>query len=890
MKFNTGNLKLLLQSVTIIFLALFTYHNAILNGNFIWDDDDYITENPVLRSVKGLYDIWLSPFSLPQYYPAVHTSFWIEYRLWGLNPGRFILTNILLHSLSAFILWRILSLLEIKSAWFAAIIFTIHPVCVESVAWITERKNTLGTFFYLLSAYYYIKYDFKIRPGKYYFLFSFLFYLMALFSKTVMGTLPAALLLIKWWKAQKIKLYDFIKLLPFFIIGIGAGIVTIYIEKYHVGASGPDWDLSFLQRFIIAGKALWFYIAKLLFPINLCFIYPRWNINPEKDYFLYIYPLSILSILFLTFILQKKISKAPFTAIAYFTGTVFPALGFFDVYPMRYTFVADHYVYPACIGIIVLFSSLISEFCFRIKNILKEESVVTFIQSMIITVLFFLSYKRTEVYTDIKILWEDTINKNLTCWMAYNNLGLYFSSKQKYQEALKYLLISISLRPSSQIYSNIASIYSKIGEHNKAIEYCKLAIDLDPDSEQAYYNMAISLNELNKKEDALKMYYKTITIKPNFPQAHNNLASLLREKGFYDLALKHYKIAVELYPEYSAAYCNLSSLLAEKGKLSMATDYALKALKLEPSNPVFLNNYSYILLLSSNFREAEQYAQLAIKLNPYFIEFHKNLIYSLFYQKKFNKALEATYNAFKYFPYSTELIQSLKDIAINTSAETIKDAINYLISLKEQIENTYSLNNLYKTNLIGSIYLSIAEMYRELKDYNTALTNLITAYKLRPDNITTVMELCQLLIKLNKYDEALKFANESLSISPDSKEIISLKETIVKKEKLYQEINRLLKELSCSTNNPQLFKELGLLYTQIEDYPSALNAFYQALSTTEEPSTIYNNIGIIHAILGNYILATQALHIAINIDPDNIEAKNNLQYIRERFKKLYDGK
>jgi hypothetical protein len=280
------------------FLVLMTIlaYQRVWHAGFIMDDDEYVTGNLTLHSVAGLRRIWCDFNATPQYYPLVFTSFWLEYHLWGLSPPGYHVINVLLHTLAAILLWRVLARLQLPCAWLAAGIFALHPVAVESVAWVTERKNVLSAVFYFAAALAYWRWDepsaaggTKIRQRWRWYFFAFALFMAALLSKTVTCSLPAALLLVIWWKRGRIDMRDVWPLLPFFVAGIAMGLLTAWLERTQVGAQGPEWAFSFSDRLLIAGHALWFYAGKLFWPANLMFIYPRWQIN-AGDWQQWIFP------------------------------------------------------------------------------------------------------------------------------------------------------------------------------------------------------------------------------------------------------------------------------------------------------------------------------------------------------------------------------------------------------------------------------------------------------------------------------------------------------------------------------------------------------------------------------------------------------------------------
>ncbi|HSW44580.1 MAG TPA: O-GlcNAc transferase, partial [Phycisphaerae bacterium] len=285
----------------LVGLTVLAYAPAIHNG-YIWDDDYYVTENQTLRSFQGLGRIWCELGAVPQYYPLVHTSYWLEYRLWGLNPVGYHVVNILLHAVCALLAWRVLVLLEVPGAWVAAAVFALHPINVESAAWITERKNVLSGVFYMAAALAYLRYALVPGPAAdrrarvRWYVAALAFFIFALFGKTVTGSLPAAILLVLWWKAGRVRPRDVWPLAPFFVAALAMGSLTAWMERQHVGAIGHEWDFSWLDRCLIAGRSLWFYVGKLVWPVDLTFIYPRWRIDASV-WWQYLYPAAALAVI-----------------------------------------------------------------------------------------------------------------------------------------------------------------------------------------------------------------------------------------------------------------------------------------------------------------------------------------------------------------------------------------------------------------------------------------------------------------------------------------------------------------------------------------------------------------------------------------------------------------
>src|SRR5882762_4152386 len=335
---------LVLAAVTI-----FAYRPA-WNGGFLWDDDVYITNNELLTAPDGLRRIWFSLDSPSQYFPLVYTTFRIEHGLWGLNSAGYPWVNLVLHVANALLVWCLLARLRVPGAWLAGAIFALHPVQAESVAWITERKNVLMGFFFLLTLLAWTAFvdERTKRPWRVYGL-ALVLYGLALSAKSTACTLPAALLLILWLQNKQINWRRIFQIIPFFLLGLGMGLITIWWERYHQGTRGTLFALGPIERILIASRAIWFYLGKLLWPSTLTFIYPRWTISPTHllDY---VWLLTAVGLCAAIYFARRYVGRGVEVAAVFFVATLSPVLGLIMLYTFRYTFVADHYQYLACIG------------------------------------------------------------------------------------------------------------------------------------------------------------------------------------------------------------------------------------------------------------------------------------------------------------------------------------------------------------------------------------------------------------------------------------------------------------------------------------------------------------------------------------------------------------
>lgn len=628
-------------AAALVVLTFVAYWPAIWHGGFIWDDQDYILENQTLRDLSGLKDIWFSPQATPQYYPLVHTGYWIEYQLWGLNPTGYHVTNVLLHALAAVLLWSLLWRLAVPWAWLAAALFAVHPVHVESVAWITERKNVLSGVFYLAAALAYLTWsDAKAagqrRPWAY--TGAFLLYVCALLSKTVTASLPAALLLVAWWKdgpqqgAPKPEespgrrwVAHILPLVPFFIVGLALSAITVWLEKHHVGAKGAEWDLSFVDRCLIAGRALWFYVGTLLWPVGLCFNYPRWTID-SGVWWQYLYPLSFAAVVVILWFSRERLGRGPLVAVLFFAGSLLPALGFFDVYPMRYSFVADHFQYLASIGVIVLVAAGIS-WCgdwlaASTANVTAAgrrlwRPACQAAVAVLLLALVMVSRQQCRIYDNLEALWLDTIAKNPASWMAYNNLGQFYLHEHRPELAVEPLEQAIRHNPEDvSAINNLGVALVGLGRIDEAKGHYAQAIATDPLDPQAYANLGVALAKQGHREEAIESYTKAIEFDPKLAATHHNLGLLLAEMGRLDESLRHFDEAVTISPELGSSHMSYADVLMAAGRIRDAADHYRTAIALDPTLAGAHYQLGKIALADQLLPAALEHFRDAVKYSP----------------------------------------------------------------------------------------------------------------------------------------------------------------------------------------------------------------------------------------------------------------------------------
>jgi len=608
-----------LKGLLLLTAVIFVYQ-PVWHGKPIWDDDAHLTP-PGLRSTQGLARIWIEPGATQQYYPLVHSIFWVEYKLWGDTTLGYHLINILLHAFTALLLWRVLRRLQVPGAYLAAVIFALHPVCVESVAWISEIKNSLSGAFYLGATLIYLRFD-RTRNWKFYFVTLGLF-LLGLMSKTVIATLPAALLVVFWWQRGKLsRKQDILPLIPLFVVGIGAGLFTAWVEWKFVGASHAGYNFPVIDRLLIAGRAIWFYLGKLLWPADLTFIYPRWHVH-QTVWWQYLFPIAALLGSVGLWLLSRW-NRAPLAAWLLFVGTLFPALGFFSAYPFRYSFVADHFQYLASIGPITLAAAGITMLIRCLMS--KRQFLEPIVCGTMVLGLGILSWRQSGMYTDIETLWRTTIARNPDAFLAYNNLGNMLVLQGKTAEAIAQFQRAIEIKPDyAEAHYNLAIVLDRQGKPGEAIDHYQKALEINPDFVAAHNNLGMVLLNQGRLEEASEQYHLALDKDPTFAEAHSNLGFLLAKEGRTAEAIAEYRKAIELNPKRAEFYNNLGNLLATSGRNAEAIEQFRKALEVEQKNAKVRLNLANVLTSQGQWDEAIEQYQQALNQMPDSIHAHYQL-------------------------------------------------------------------------------------------------------------------------------------------------------------------------------------------------------------------------------------------------------------------------
>jgi tetratricopeptide (TPR) repeat protein len=573
------------------------------NGGFIWDDDEYVTNNELLTAPDGLRRIWFSLGSPSQYFPLVYTTFRIERALWGLHPFGYHWVNLLLHIANALLVWRLLVRLKVPGARLAGAIFALHPVQVESVAWITELKNVLMGFFFLLTLLAWIEFvDERTKRPWCFYVLALILYVLALSSKTTACTLPAALLLILWLQKKPISARRILEIVPFFLLGLGMGLVTVWWERYHQGTRVAFVPLGPIERILVASRAVWFYVGKLIWPSNLTFIYPRWNIAAGRALD-YVWLLAGAGLCAVICFVRRYVGRGVEVAAAFFVATLSPVIGFIMLFTFLYTFVADHYQYLACIGPIALASAGVA----NLANAFKRSRPLVFSAAVcLVATLAALTWRQSAMYGNSEALWRTTLARNPACGMAYNNLGDVLYQANRIREAMDLFKQSLRINhDNASAHYNLGNTLVQTGQTSEAIDQYKQALRIIPNFAKAHNNLGNALFLTGRPSEAIGEYQQALRINPNSAEAHNNLGSALVQTGRNSEAIDEFKEALRINPNSADTHNNLAAALGQVGRISEAIAELKAALRINPNDTVARNNLRRLEALQKTSPEKE---------------------------------------------------------------------------------------------------------------------------------------------------------------------------------------------------------------------------------------------------------------------------------------------
>jgi Flp pilus assembly protein TadD len=595
----------LAAKTVVIVVAVGLAYLPALRAGFVWDDQPLITANPLLQSFSGLAEIW-SGARTADYFPLTNTIFWIESHLFDGHAAGYHALNILLQSANALLVWAVLRRLEIPGAWLAGLIFGIHPIHAESVAWISELKNLLSMFFFLVSLLCFFEIEGKrVLSGSVAYVASLFFFLLALLSKTQVVFLPVVLLLCAWWRGSSSleknngaggsraahrgsshSHGEMIRTWPFFLIAVAFGLLTLWFQNRGIGEEEIVLG-SFGRRFANAGMAVWWYAGKVLAPIRLMTVYPSWRFDSPRavEWLPLVALIGLMSILWRW---RDRWTHSFLFALAYFVVALVPVLGFVRMaYPRSGTLVADHFQYFADISLIALFSAGVARLLESRRRWIKivTGAVVT----LLLGAMGSYTWGRTKIYRNEETLWQDNFSKNPDAWQGHNRIGQLFFDQGKFAEAAQHFERVIELKPElPDNYNSLGLAYCRLERFEEGIVEYRKALQLKGEKSSTAKSAGVATMRTNLANALTLTANNLIDSGQALLEQDAMIAAEADRKAAmerYEEAISEYEKALELEPEHPAIHRNLGLVLIRLGRYDEAVAHLQTVLRLVPNEP-----------------------------------------------------------------------------------------------------------------------------------------------------------------------------------------------------------------------------------------------------------------------------------------------------------------
>ncbi len=643
-----------LALVALSLLVAICYLPAMLWGGFVWDDSILTAAKPV-RDVSGLWQIWFSPSTIEgegHYWPLVYTTFWLEHKLWGFDPAGYHIVNVLLHLGNTLLVWHLMRRLSVPGAWVVAAVFAVHPLHVESVAWVIERKDVLSGLFYLAAVLVWMRFVEQSRRGWY--VCSLALYAAGLLSKSIVVTLPVALLLWPWWQQGRVTATDLLRIVPFGVVGLA---ITVGDLSFYQSREALSLGYSLTERVLIAAHALWFYAGKLLWPSELAVVYPRWDIR-VADPLAWGYVIATAALALTLWHFRHQIGRGPLAGALFFAVTLSPVLGFVDYGYMQFAFVADRFQYLAGIGVMAVVIGAVTYGVGRLSDWWQQGARV--VAAVAIVVLGLLTWRQASVYRDDETLNRHIIAHNPQARDAYLNLGDALYDQGRYEEALEATRVALERRPEyAKAHFNLGAILNTLGRSEEAETHLRRAIALNPQARDAHLNLGDVLYKQGRYVEALDATRVALEIKqdPDFFEAHFNLGAILNVLGRFEEAETHLRRAIALNPQDVDAHFSLGAALYKQGRYAEALDATRVAIEQDPEYAKAHFNLGAILHALGRSEEAETHLRRAIALNPQDVDACRKLIEVLTPQGRYEEAIDLMAQAVALDPASPQAIE-----------------------------------------------------------------------------------------------------------------------------------------------------------------------------------------------------------------------------------------
>jgi len=741
--------------VAVIGVLIGVVYYPALFGDFVWDDVIF-SEEPVIHAWSGLKSVWLSPADIRNeghYWPIVYTTFYLEHKLWGLAPVGYHAVNLVLHLANSLLVWRLMQRLAIPGAWLIGAVFAVHPLHVESVAWIIERKDLLSGLFYFAAVLTWLR--FLETPNTRRYAVTLVLFVAGLLSKSVVVALPAALLVLHWWREGRLTATDFVRVVPFLVIGLA---ITLADFAYYTSRESLDLGYSIAERMLIAGHALWFYAAKLLWPTDLAVIYPLWEID-AGDVLAWMYVAGAAALAALLWFCRHRIGRGPLAGALFFALTLSPVLGFIDYGYMQFSFVADRFQYLAGVGLIAVLIGAAACGVQRLPNVAKHGA--RGLAGILLLAFGTLTWRQAGIYQNEIALFSHIVALNPAARDAHLNLGSALISANRVEEGLAASRIAAEQRPDTPgPFANIGRALQSQGRHDEAEEYLRRALEVDPKHLSALQNMAESYRKQGLGEEAVEAYGRVLAIDADYALAHAGLGHTLFTLGHFEDALESMGRALELYPELSMAgalHLHMGRAAMELGRFDRAQAHLDRALRMLPESAEPLLELANLRSRQGRREDAELYRNRALGLHA-----------------DSPKALHTIAEALRKDGRLDDAIAAYRQV-IEIDPENAPGHAGLGIAQYEANDHEVAIRTMTRAleldpglGVAPSLRLFIGHSLRELGRIDEADAQYALVLELEPGNRDALDHLAMSLFGQKRFDEALEIYRTLAEVQPES--------------------------------------------------------------------------------------------------------------------------
>jgi tetratricopeptide (TPR) repeat protein len=629
-------------------LVTFAVFGQVLHSGFVYfDDPEYVTENshiqnvPVLQTIKWAFTTGCAA----NWHPLTWLSHTLDCKLFGLNPAGHHLTNLLLHIANTLLLFAVLKAMT-GALWrsaFAAALFALHPLHVESVAWVSERKDILSTLFWFLTMAAYVHYT--RNPNARSYLLTLVLFALGLMAKPMLVTLPFVLLLLDYWPLNRLennnrgqiyppyswRIYRLVyEKIPFFVLSAVSSVITCLVQQ-HAMTNIEVFPLKWRIANAVVSYAR--YIEKMFLPRKLAVLYPLAGNLPK----VWVVAAAVIFLLVISILVIRLSPRRKYLLIGWlwFVGTLVPVIGLVQVGMQA---MADRYAYVPLTGLFIVVSWGVAD----ITTTWRRRKILLTIAAII--VLLALS-----ICTNLQLrYWHNTMslfgraaavtNYNYT---AYNNLGYTFVEQKKFEQAISYYKKAISIKPDyAEACSNLGAAYGELGRYDEAIEVLQRSLRLKPNYAKAYYNLGIVYSSSGRWQQAIEAYGNSLKIDPSNAEAYNKLGAACANLQLSEQAVEAYQKALQINPSLATVRNNLAVLLLEQNKIDEAIGHLHQAVQTEPNYADAYNNLGIAFgKLGRSQEEIEAYRQ-AVKIKQDYADALYNLGVSYSNLRRYAEAIE----------------------------------------------------------------------------------------------------------------------------------------------------------------------------------------------------------------------------------------------------------